>query len=168
MATSEQHTQATASMGLASTPDAGASLMIDVRGLNKYFSERRVLSDIDFTVKRGECVTVIGPSGSGKSTLIRCINYLETPTSGTITIDGQEITSSLSHAQLSLIRRELGMVFYNFNLFPHMTVVDNITLAPIRVRKLTKAAAEDQAHSLLAKVGLADKSKSYPSQLSGG
>jgi ABC-type polar amino acid transport system ATPase subunit len=142
--------------------------MIEARGLNKYFGDRHVLNDIDFTVKRGECVAIIGPSGSGKSTLIRCLNYLETPTSGTITIDRQQLTSELSHAQLSFVRRELGMVFYNFNLFPHMCVLDNITLAPIRVRGQTRAQAEAQARLLLGKVGLSDKADSYPGQLSGG
>ncbi|HEU5442008.1 MAG TPA: amino acid ABC transporter ATP-binding protein [Ktedonobacterales bacterium] len=147
---------------------APAALMIDVRSLNKYFGERHVLVDIDFPVKRGECVAVIGPSGSGKSTLIRCINYLETPTSGSITIDGKEVHGQISAAELSQVRRELGMVFYNFNLFPHMTVFDNITLAPRQVRKVAKEQAEETAHALLAKVGLADKASAYPSQLSGG
>ncbi|MGZ3600402.1 MAG: amino acid ABC transporter ATP-binding protein [Ktedonobacterales bacterium] len=142
--------------------------MIDVRGLDKYFGARHVLKGIDFSVKRGECVAIIGPSGSGKSTLIRCLNYLEAPTSGTIVIDGQEITSHLSHAELSAVRRELGMVFYNFNLFPHMSVLDNIVLAPLHVRHLPRQQAEEQARTLLAKVGLADKAEAYPSQLSGG
>jgi ABC-type polar amino acid transport system ATPase subunit len=142
--------------------------MIEARGLNKYFGDRHVLNDIDFAVKRGECVAVIGPSGSGKSTLIRCLNYLETPTSGTITIDGQQLSSDLSHAQLSFVRRELGMVFYNFNLFPHMSVLDNVALAPIRVRKQPRAQAEEQARALLQKVGLAEKADAYPGQLSGG
>jgi ABC-type polar amino acid transport system ATPase subunit len=146
----------------------GAEQMIEVRGLNKYFGERHVLKDVDFSVKRGECVAIIGPSGSGKSTLIRCLNYLETPSSGTITINGQELSTDLTYAQLSAIRRELGMVFYNFNLFPHMSVLDNITLAPIRVRKLEPAQAQAQAQALLAKVGLADKADAYPGQLSGG
>ena len=145
-----------------------SAIMIDVRGLNKYFGERHVLKGINFSVKRGECVAIIGPSGSGKSTLIRCINYLETPTNGTVIIDGQEISAGLSSAQLSLVRRELGMVFYNFNLFPHMSVLDNITLAPTRVRKVAKSRAEEHARALLAKVGLADKADAYPSQLSGG
>lgn len=168
MATSDLPTpNATPSQQAALAP-SDASLMIEARGLNKYFGERHVLKDIDFAVKRGECVAVIGPSGSGKSTLIRCINYLETPTSGVITIDGQQLTSDLSHAQLSFVRRELGMVFYNFNLFPHMCVLDNITLAPIRVRKQTREQAQEQAQKLLAKVGLADKADAYPGQLSGG
>ncbi len=146
----------------------GASLMIDVRGLNKYFGDRHVLVDIDLPVRRGECVAIIGPSGSGKSTLIRCINYLETPTSGSITIDGKEVHGRLSPAELSQVRRELGMVFYNFNLFPHKSVLDNITLAPTHVRKVPKAQADETARTLLAKVGLADKAQAYPSQLSGG
>ena len=149
-------------------PALDSSLMIDVRKLNKFFGERHVLVDVDFPVKRGECVAIIGPSGSGKSTLIRCINYLETPTSGTIRIDGKAITADLSAAELSEVRRELGMVFYNFNLFPHMCVLDNITLAPIRVRKLPKGHAEETARTLLAKVGLAEKAAAFPSQLSGG
>jgi ABC-type polar amino acid transport system ATPase subunit len=147
---------------------SGAALMIEARGLNKFFGERHVLKDVNFGVKRGECVAVIGPSGSGKSTLIRCINYLETPTNGVITIDGQQLTSDLTHAQLSFVRRELGMVFYNFNLFPHMSVLDNITLAPMRVRKLPQEQAREQAQLLLAKVGLSEKADAYPGQLSGG
>jgi ABC-type polar amino acid transport system ATPase subunit len=153
---------------MTSTAASTSPYMIEARELNKYFGERHVLKDVNFTVKRGECVAVIGPSGSGKSTLIRCLNYLETPTSGTITIDGQRLTSELTHAQLSFVRRELGMVFYNFNLFPHMCVLDNVTLAPIRVRGLTRERADEQARLLLAKVGLSDKADSYPGQLSGG
>lgn len=161
------------SFPLATTANGGAlgqsgALMIDVRGLNKYFGERRVLTDIDFPVHRGECVAVIGPSGSGKSTLIRCINYLETPTSGTISIDGKVMSGALSARELSEVRRELGMVFYNFNLFPHMTVLENITLAPTHVRRMPQAAAAEIAHALLAKVGLAEKADAYPGQLSGG
>jgi polar amino acid transport system ATP-binding protein len=168
MATVDQPGPVEAEIEGTAAAQGGSPLMIDVRGLNKYFGDRHVLKQIDFAVKRGECVAIIGPSGSGKSTLIRCINYLETPTSGTIKIDGQEVTASLSHGELSLVRRELGMVFYNFNLFPHMCVLDNVTLAPIRVRKAPKQRAEEQARALLAKVGLADKAEAYPSQLSGG
>lgn len=147
---------------------ARSDLMIDVRRLNKYFGERHILKDIDFSVRRGECVAIIGPSGSGKSTLIRCINYLETPTSGEIVIDGKVLHGQLSARELSDIRRELGMVFYNFNLFPHKTVMENITLAPIQVRKIPKADAEDTGRKLLTKVGLGDKDQAYPGQLSGG
>jgi glutamine transport system ATP-binding protein len=145
-----------------------SKLMIDVRGLNKYFGDRHVLVNIDFPVKRGECVAIIGPSGSGKSTLIRCINYLETPTSGAISIDGKPLSGQLSASELSQVRRELGMVFYNFNLFPHKSVLDNITLAPTRVRKIDRAQAEQTAHTLLAKVGLGEKADAFPNQLSGG
>ncbi len=142
------------------SPDvAQNALMIDVRKLNKFFGERHILKDIDFTVRRGECVAIIGPSGSGKSTLIRCINYLETPTNGEIVIDGKTLHGDLSARELSEIRRELGMVFYNFNLFPHKTVMENITLAPIQVRKTPKEEAQETARKLLAKVGLADKDR---------
>jgi glutamine transport system ATP-binding protein len=150
------------------TGASDSSLMIDVRGLNKYFGDRHVLVNIDFPVKRGECVAIIGPSGSGKSTLIRCINYLETPTSGNISIDGKAMSTDLSAKELSQVRRELGMVFYNFNLFPHKSVLDNITLAPIRVRKIDQVEAEKTAHALLTKVGLGEKADAYPNQLSGG
>ena len=153
--------------GAPPDPSQGA-LMIDVRKLNKFFGERHILKEIDFSVRRGECVAIIGPSGSGKSTLIRCINYLETPTTGEIIIDGKTLHGELSHRELSEVRRELGMVFYNFNLFPHKTVMDNITLAPIQVRKTSKADAQATARGLLAKVGLADKEDAYPGQLSGG
>lgn len=145
-----------------------STLMIDVRGLNKYFGDRHVLSDIDFPVKRGECVAVIGPSGSGKSTLIRCVNWLEVPTSGSIHIDGRAVTADLSARELSEVRRELGMVFYNFNLFPHKTVLQNVTLAPIYVRHIGRTQAEQLARELLAKVGLAEKADAFPAQLSGG
>ena len=154
--------------GESAPQPSGTSVMIHALHLNKYFGDRHVLCDIDFLVKRGECVAVIGPSGSGKSTLIRCLNYLETPTSGTIVIDGVELHGRLSPQELSLVRRELGMVFYNFNLFPHMCVLDNITLAPRHVRAIDKERAEETARTLLAKVGLADKADAYPGQLSGG
>jgi len=154
---------------IAAASAAGANaLMIDVRGLNKWFGERHILCDIDFPVKRGECVAVIGPSGSGKTTLIRCINYLEPPTSGSIRIDGDELHGGLSARKLSEVRRELGMIFYNFNLFPHKSVMENITLAPIQVRHQSRQEAEANAQALLAKVGLGDKGDAYPGQLSGG
>jgi ABC-type polar amino acid transport system ATPase subunit len=136
--------------------------------VHKYFHNNEVLRGINMQVRKGEVVVIIGPSGSGKSTLIRCINYLETPTSGHIAIDGKQLSSDLSAAELSQVRRELGMVFYNFNLFPHKCVLDNITLAPIKVRKIPRAQAEETAHALLAKVGLAEKADAYPNQLSGG
>src|SRR5215831_17537174 len=109
-----------------------------------------------------------GLPGEATGALIRCINYLETPTSGTIRIDGKEIHSTLSARELSEVRRELGMVFYNFNLFPHKSVLDNITLAPIQVRKISRGEAEATARTLLAKVGLAEKAEAFPAQLSGG
>jgi ABC-type polar amino acid transport system ATPase subunit len=167
MANGDQHAPLATAQN-APQPGGAADLMIDVRGLNKYFGERQVLCDIDFPVKRGECVAIIGPSGSGKSTLIRCINYLETPTSGSITIDGKVLHGRLSAGELSQVRRELGMVFYNFNLFPHKSVLDNITLAPLQVRKVSKQQANETARALLAKVGLAEKESAYPAQLSGG
>ena len=168
MANAEWQSPSPASQSSAPPDPSQGALMIDVRKLNKFFGERHILKEIDFSVRRGECVAIIGPSGSGKSTLIRCINYLETPTTGEIIIDGKTLHGELSHRELSEIRRELGMVFYNFNLFPHKTVMDNITLAPIQVRKLSKADAQATARRLLAKVGLADKEDSYPGQLSGG
>src|SRR5215813_13171726 len=168
MARREPSASVATSMGGGLPGEAPSALMIDVRGLNKFFGDRHVLVDIDFPVRRGECVAIIGPSGSGKSTLIRCINYLETPTSGTIRIDGKDIHSSLSARELSEVRRELGMVFYNFNLFPHKSVLDNITLAPIQVRKISKGEAEATARTLLAKVGLGEKADAFPAQLSGG
>ena len=136
-------TAANASANVAAPLGGASPLMIDARGLNKYFGERHVLTDIDFPVKRGECVAIIGPSGSGKSTLIRCLNYLETPTTGSIWIDGEELHGQLTAKKLSEVRRELGMVFYNFNLFPHKSVLDNITLAPIQVRHTARKEAEE-------------------------
>jgi ABC-type polar amino acid transport system ATPase subunit len=136
--------------------------------LNKFFGEKHVLKDIDFEVRKQEVVAVIGPSGSGKSTLVRCLNALEKATSGEIYIHGQKIEPYLSAKQLIPIRSELGMVFQNFNLFPHMTVLQNITEAPLLVRKMPKDQALALADKLLAKVGLADKRNDYPSRLSGG
>jgi ABC-type polar amino acid transport system ATPase subunit len=136
--------------------------------LNKYFGEKHVLKDIDFEVRKQEVVAVIGPSGSGKSTLVRCLNALEKASSGEIYIHGQKIEPHLSAKQLIPIRSELGMVFQNFNLFPHMTVLQNITEAPLIVRKMPKDQAMTLADRLLAKVGLSDKRNDYPSRLSGG
>jgi ABC-type polar amino acid transport system ATPase subunit len=136
--------------------------------LNKYFGDKHVLKDIDFEVHRREVVALIGPSGSGKSTLIRCLNALEKATSGEIYIHGQRLNSSLSVKQLSPMRRELGMVFQNFNLFPHMTVLQNVIEAPLLVRKMPKDQAVALGERLLAKVGLSEKRDIYPSRLSGG
>jgi ABC-type polar amino acid transport system ATPase subunit len=136
--------------------------------LNKYFGDKHVLKDIDFEVRKREVVALIGPSGSGKSTLIRCLNALEKATSGEIYIHGQRLDPRLSTRQLSPIRRELGMVFQNFNLFPHMTVLQNVIEAPLLVRKMPRDQAVALGEKLLAKVGLAEKRDVYPSRLSGG
>ena len=139
--------------------------MIDIENLRKSFGDVEVLKGIDLTIKEKEVVVIIGPSGSGKSTLLRCLNYLEEPTSGKVSVDGIVLDGE---ANINKVREEVGMVFQRFNLFPHMTVLDNIMLAPIKVRHSTKAEAEDTARKLLARVGLADKADAYPSQLSGG
>ena len=139
--------------------------MIDIENLRKSFGDVEVLKGIDLTIKEKEVVVIIGPSGSGKSTLLRCMNYLEEPTSGKVSGDGIVLDGE---ANINKVREEVGMVFQRFNLFPHMTVLDNIMLAPIKVRHITKAEAEDTARKLLARVGLADKADAYPSQLSGG
>ena len=139
--------------------------MIVIKDLHKSFGSHDILKGIDLEVKKSEVVVVIGPSGSGKSTLLRCVNYLEVPSSGTISIDNHTITPNTN---INTIRAEVGMVFQHFNLFGHMSVLDNITLAPIKVRGLSKTQAQEIALDLLAKVGLKDKASSYPSQLSGG
>ncbi|NLM40423.1 MAG: amino acid ABC transporter ATP-binding protein [Firmicutes bacterium] len=139
--------------------------MIEVRNLYKRFGNLEVLKGVSLSVGRGEVVVVIGPSGSGKSTLLRCLNYLETPDSGQIFLDGVEVDPKRNLRQ---VRQEMGMVFQSFNLFPHMKVLDNITLAPQKVRGTDKESAEKLALELLAKVGLADKAHSYPGELSGG
>ncbi len=136
--------------------------------LNKFFGDKHVLKDIDFEVRKQEVVALIGPSGSGKSTLIRCLNALEKLTSGEIYIHGKKLNPHLSVKHLSLIRRELGMVFQNFNLFPHMTVLQNVIEAPLLVRKMPKDQAVALGEKLLAKVGLSEKRDVYPSRLSGG
>ena len=143
-------------------------VIIRATRLNKYFGDKHVLKDIDFEVRKREVVALIGPSGSGKSTLIRCLNGLEKATSGEINIHGHQLDPNLSIKQLSPIRRELGMVFQNFNLFPHMTVLQNIIEAPLLVRKMPKAEAVALGEKLLAKVGLSEKRDVYPSRLSGG
>ncbi|MDR7866347.1 MAG: amino acid ABC transporter ATP-binding protein [Sporomusaceae bacterium] len=139
--------------------------MINIENLHKHFGKLHVLRGIDAHVAEGEVVVIIGPSGSGKSTLLRCINYLEEPSSGRITVAGIPLSGQ---ANINKIRAEVGMVFQRFNLFPHMTVLENITLAPAVVRKTARAQAEKTALALLAKVGLADKAAAYPEQLSGG
>ncbi len=139
--------------------------MIDIKGLKKSFGDLHVLKGIDLHIDEREVVVIIGPSGSGKSTLLRCINFLEEPTGGTITVDGIPLDSD---ANINKVREEVGMVFQRFNLFPHMTVLDNITLAPLKVRKMEKSRAEQTAQDLLDRVGLGDKADAYPNQLSGG
>lgn len=139
--------------------------MISVKHLYKSFGHLDVLKDINLEVAEKEVVVIIGPSGSGKSTVLRCINYLEVPTSGQIIVDGLDLSDSKN---LNEARKEVGMVFQRFNLFPHKTVLENITLAPLNVRKISLEEANANARSLLQKVGLADKENAYPEQLSGG
>lgn len=136
--------------------------------LNKYFGDKHVLIDIDFEVRKQEVVAVIGPSGSGKSTLVRCLNGLEKATSGEIYVHGFKLDPGLSSKQLRPVRAELGMVFQNFNLFPHMTVMQNVLEGPLLVRRMPKDQAIALGEKLLAKVGLSDKKDAYPSRLSGG
>ena len=140
--------------------------MIEIKDLHKSFGDLEVLKGITETIKDGEIVSIIGPSGSGKSTFLRCINLLEEPTSGHIIIDGQEITDPKT--DINKMREDLGMVFQRFNLFPHKTVLENITLAPINVKGSAQAEAEKTARELLQRVGLLDKADSYPAALSGG
>lgn len=140
--------------------------MINLRKVNKYFGKLHVLKDVNINVREGEKLVIIGPSGSGKSTLIRCINMIEEPTSGDIVVDGIEVTKNKD--LIPKVRQDTAMVFQQFNLYPHMTVLDNLTIAPIKVQKVSKADAEKTAFEYLEKVGLKDKSNVYPSQLSGG
>src|SRR5437763_13806392 len=145
-----------------------SEIIINASKVNKYFGDKHVLKDVDFEVHKREVVALIGPSGSGKSTLIRCFNGLEKHTSGEIYIHGQRLDPHFSNKQLAPIRRELGMVFQNFNLFPHMTVIQNVIEAPLLVRKMPKDQAVAVGEKLLAKVGLAEKRDAYPNKLSGG
>lgn len=140
--------------------------MIKLQKVNKYFGSSHVLKNINLNVEEGEKLVIIGPSGSGKSTLIRCINMIEEPTSGEIVVDGIEVTKNKS--LVSKVRQDTAMVFQQFNLYPHMTVLENLTIAPIKVQKVSKSEAEKSAYNYLEKVGLSDKANSYPSQLSGG
>ena len=143
-----------------------AQSAIEIRNLNKWFTQLHVLKDINLTVAKGERIVVCGPSGSGKSTLIRCINGLEEHQEGDIFVDGIPLTNRLKN--IDSIRREVGMVFQQFNLFPHLTVLENCTLAPIWVRKLSKSQAEDIAMTLLKRVKIPEQALKYPGQLSGG
>ncbi|BDH63393.1 peptide ABC transporter ATP-binding protein [Lysinibacillus sp. PLM2] len=140
--------------------------IIEVKDLHKYFGKLEVLKGIDCTIEKGEVVSIIGPSGSGKSTFLRCLNLLEEVTKGQILINGKNITSK--DVNINKMRTEIGMVFQQFNLFPHMNVIDNITLAPMKINKTSRQEAEKQAMELLRKVGLEQKAKEYPSKLSGG
>ena len=139
--------------------------MVEIRGLNKYFGDLHVLKDIDLTVEEGEKVVIIGPSGSGKSTLIRCVDFLEEPTSGEVIIDGTPLTKK-NH--LEMARTYSSMVFQQFNLYPNMTVLGNLTLAPIKLQKKSKEEATQAAMAALKRVGLAHKAGEYPQNLSGG
>ena len=143
-------------------------IIISVRGLEKHFNEGQLkaLRGVDADIKRGEVVVVIGPSGSGKSTFLRCLNLLEEPTKGTVTVEGVNITDP--KVNINKHREKMGMVFQHFNLFPHMTILKNMTLAPRKLLKKSKAEAEEKALTLLKRVGLADRASAYPSQLSGG
>jgi glutamine transport protein glnQ len=141
-------------------------VMISVKNLKKSFGDTVVLRDIDAEIHEGEVVVVVGSSGSGKSTFLRCLNLLEEPTAGRIIVDGQELTSG--KIDLNHLRQTVGMVFQSFNLFPHMSVIDNIKLAPKKLRKLSDRAATRLAKKLLEDVGLADRADAFPSQLSGG
>ncbi len=140
--------------------------MIRIKNLHKSFNDLEVLSGIDEQINDGEVVVVIGPSGSGKSTFLRCLNLLETPDSGEIYVDDEQINSK--DADVNRIRQKMGMVFQHFNLFPHLTVMGNITLAPVKLKKMTKEEAVATGNELLEIVGLAEKADSYPAQLSGG
>ncbi|MBX9116392.1 amino acid ABC transporter ATP-binding protein [Enterococcus casseliflavus] len=140
--------------------------MLDIQDLHKTFGSNQVLKGITTTIDQGEVVVVIGPSGSGKSTFLRCLNLLEVPTSGKIFFEGTDITDPKN--DLYKMREKMGMVFQNFNLFPNMTVLENITLSPTKVKKVAKSAADQLAKQLLNDVGLPDKAKAYPQSLSGG
>ena len=140
--------------------------MIEINGLTKSFGSLEVLKNITTTINKGDKVVVIGPSGSGKSTFLRCLNLLEIPTSGEIWFEGEQINTP--KCDIDRLRRKMGMVFQHFNLFPHLTILQNITLAPTTLKLQSKAEAEEKAMTLLGRIGLADKAKAYPAMLSGG
>ncbi|HFI0343861.1 TPA: amino acid ABC transporter ATP-binding protein [Streptococcus suis] len=143
-----------------------AEAIISIKDLHKYFGDNEVLKGIDLDIQQGEVVVIIGPSGSGKSTFLRTMNLLEVPTKGTVTFEGVDITDKSN--DIFKMREKMGMVFQQFNLFPNMTVLENITLSPIKTKGITKAEAEAKAKELLEKVGLPDKADAYPQSLSGG
>ena len=138
--------------------------MIDVKGLRKSYDGVEVLKGVDLTIHKGDVVCLVGPSGCGKSTFLRCLNRLEEPDAGTVTLEGQEITDR----DIDAMRARMGMVFQHFNLFPHLTVRHNITLAPVHLKRMTQAEADAKAMELLERIGLADKADAYPNMLSGG
>jgi polar amino acid transport system ATP-binding protein len=148
-----------------------ANSIVDVRGIGKSFGENRVLNDVALSVQPSQVVVIIGPSGSGKSTLLRCCNALEVPQEGSITICGTDLVKNgqlIPDRELNALRMQVGMVFQSFNLFPHLTVLENVTVGPRHLRKMSKSQADALAHELLAKVGLAQKATAYPATLSGG
>ncbi|MDF3005210.1 MAG: amino acid transporter ATP-binding protein [Oscillospiraceae bacterium] len=140
--------------------------MITVKALDKYFGEKHVLKELNETITKGEKVVIVGPSGSGKSTFLRCLNLLETPTSGEIWFEDNNITDP--KCNIDALRRRMGMVFQHFNLFPHLSIIQNITLAPVKLKLQTQQEAEQTAIALLERVGLSEKANAYPAQLSGG
>lgn len=140
--------------------------MIKVVDLHKSFGDNNVLNGVDIEIHKGEVLVIIGPSGCGKSTFLRCLNMLETPTSGNIYLDGTDVTSPSTN--INRQRQKMMMVFQHFNLFPHMTILDNLTIAPIKLKHIPKADAQKKAMDILTRVGLGDRASSYPSQLSGG
>ncbi len=148
------------------TAPNAAPPMIELRGVSKWYGDTQVLRNIDFKVARGERVVVCGPSGSGKSTMIRCINRLEEHREGRIVVDGIELDHTTRN--VDVVRRDVGMVFQQFNLFPHLTVLQNLMIAPVKIRKVPKAEAEATARQLLMRVRIAEQADKYPSQLSGG
>ncbi len=148
------------------TAPNAAPPMIELQGVSKWYGDTQVLRNIDFRVARGERVVVCGPSGSGKSTMIRCINRLEEHRDGRIVVDGVELDHSTRN--VDVVRRDVGMVFQQFNLFPHLTVLQNLMIAPVKIRKVPKAEAEATARQLLTRVRIAEQADKYPSQLSGG
>ena len=150
----------------AKVPVSTTEVAIDITGLNKWFGDFQVLKDINLRVMRGERIVICGPSGSGKSTMIRCINRLESHDSGRVVVDGVELTDDLK--RVDEVRRDVGLVFQSFNLFPHLTVLENCTLAPMRVRKMSKADADALAMRYLERVRIPEQAAKYPSQLSGG
>jgi general L-amino acid transport system ATP-binding protein len=161
-----EQTVPTISQDASARPNEGSSVAVDLIGMHKWYGEFHVLRDINLRVMRGERIVICGPSGSGKSTMIRCINRLEEHQQGRIIVDGIELTNDLK--KIDEIRREVGMVFQHFNLFPHLTVMENLSLAPIWVRKMPKKDAEELAMHYLKRVKIPEQANKYPGQISGG